>query len=75
MGVRRGVAPGEREADAASSGLVIADVGVGDPVGIGTLDRLACMKREKPAGLNDGNASFTSGLALFCGYGLNRCYR
>ena len=35
MGVRRGVVPGKREADAALPGLVIADVGVGDPVGIG----------------------------------------
>ena len=40
MGVRRGVAPGEREADAAWSGLVIADVGVGDPVGIGKNEEL-----------------------------------
>ncbi len=36
----RGVVPGEREADAASSGLMIADVGVGDPVGIGKNEEL-----------------------------------
>jgi len=33
------------------------------------------MKREKPAGLNDGNASFTSGLAPVSRLWLNRYYR